>query len=248
MKKVLIFTSNDFSLKVLSKINKKLLKKLEISIVTNNFLDYKTEKYYENKIYKCDLLVSIGFTEKIKLSNISSTFGSFNIHQSILPEYRGRHPVQAMIINGETKYGCTLHVLDDGFDTGNIVKYKTKLFKSVPNEFTIRKLIINQSAYLLEYLLSNFEKGFNTKKQKGTAQNLAPRRTPEDSLITPNLNYEKIKNMTKALMSSEYRPFIIVNTQKVYIKDIFLYNLKNKNLIEYKLDSRKVYLEKYNKK
>ena len=138
--------------------------------------------------------------------------------------------------------------LDDGFDTGNIVKYKTKLFKNVPNEFTIRKLIINQSAYLLEYLLSNFEKGFNTKKQKETAQNLAPRRTPEDSLITPNLNYEKIKNMTKALMSSEYRPFIIVNTQKVYIKDIFLYNLKNKNLIEYKLDSRKVYLEKYNKK
>lgn len=245
MKKVLIFTSHDFSLKVLSKINKKFLKKLEISIVTNNFLNFKTEKYNENKIYKCDLLVSIGFTEKIKLSNISSTFGSFNIHQSILPEYRGRHPIQTMIINGETKYGCTLHVLDDDFDTGNIVKYKSKLFKSVPNEFTIRKLIINQSAYLLEYLFSNFEKGFYTKKQKKRARNLAPRRTPEDSLITPNLDYEKIKNMTKALMSSEYRPFIIINSQKVYIQDIFIYNLKNRNLIEYKLDSKTVYLEKY---
>ena len=248
MKKVIIFTSNNFSLKVLSKINKKLLNKFDVKIITNNNLDYKTEIYSRKTIYKCDLLISIGFTEKINLANISSTFGSFNIHQSILPEYRGRHPVQAMIINGETTYGCTLHVLDNNFDTGNIVKYKIKKFKNVPNEFTVRKLIIFQTAYLLEYLLLHFEEGFKTKKQKSKAVNFAPRRTPEDSLISPNLDYKTIKNMTKALMKSEYRPFIIIDSQKIFVKDIFLYNLNSKNLLEYKLDSRNVYLEEYKSK
>ena len=51
--------------------------------------------------------------------------------------------------------------------------------------------------------------------------------------------------MTKALMGDNYRPFIIEDNKKIYIKNVFNYNLKNRNLIKFKAMGKVVYLEKY---
>jgi len=49
------------------------------------------------------------------------TRGAFNMHGSLLPEYRGRVPVNWAIINGETETGATLHVMNEKPDNGAIV-------------------------------------------------------------------------------------------------------------------------------
>lgn len=51
----------------------------------------------------------------------NSKFGIFNIHGGILPEYRGPYSDIHSIINGEKEYGVTLHFIDEGADTGDIV-------------------------------------------------------------------------------------------------------------------------------
>jgi methionyl-tRNA formyltransferase len=48
-------------------------------------------------------------------------FGTFNLHASLLPNYRGAAPINWTIINGETKTGVTTFFIDDKIDTGAII-------------------------------------------------------------------------------------------------------------------------------
>ena len=48
-------------------------------------------------------------------------YGTFNLHASLLPEYRGAAPINWAIINGEKKTGVTTFFIDDKIDTGEII-------------------------------------------------------------------------------------------------------------------------------
>ena len=50
--------------------------------------------------------------------------GTFNLHASLLPEYRGAAPINWAIINGETKTGVTTFFIDDKIDTGALILSK----------------------------------------------------------------------------------------------------------------------------
>lgn len=50
--------------------------------------------------------------------------GTFNLHASLLPQYRGAAPINWAIINGETETGVTTFLLDDQIDTGSILLQK----------------------------------------------------------------------------------------------------------------------------
>ena len=74
---------------------------------------------------KTDIIVVSGYSQRIPLEVIkSSRIATVNIHQSLLPAYRGRHPLNWAIINGETYTGVTIHHLSEGFDEGNVILQK----------------------------------------------------------------------------------------------------------------------------
>lgn len=52
-------------------------------------------------------------------------YGTFNLHASLLPQYRGAAPIHWAIINGETQTGVTTFFIDDKIDTGEILLQKT---------------------------------------------------------------------------------------------------------------------------
>ncbi|OWP87216.1 methionyl-tRNA formyltransferase [Flavobacterium covae] len=58
--------------------------------------------------------------------------GTFNLHASLLPEYRGAAPINWAIINGETKTGVTTFFIDNKIDTGAIIL--SKEIPILPNE------------------------------------------------------------------------------------------------------------------
>ncbi len=58
-------------------------------------------------------------------------FGTFNLHASLLPEYRGAAPINWAIINGETKTGVTTFFIDDKIDTGEIIFKKKLILKTM---------------------------------------------------------------------------------------------------------------------
>lgn len=88
-------------------------------------------------------------------------YGCLNVHGSLLPKYRGAAPIQYAIKNGEPTSGVTIMLLDEGMDTGKIVK-KT-VIPLDPKETTgtlFQKLSITGAKTLLEVLadLPTYEK------------------------------------------------------------------------------------------
>ncbi len=73
-------------------------------------------------------------------------FGMINLHTERLPEYRGGHSVLCPILEGETTSGFTIHQIDSGIDTGEII-YK----KIVPIEFSpnLKKTVKNTLSTIL---------------------------------------------------------------------------------------------------
>ncbi|MFW6029434.1 MAG: methionyl-tRNA formyltransferase, partial [Halanaerobiales bacterium] len=69
-----------------------------------------------------DLIVSVNFNQIIGKEILSIPKNeSINVHASLLPKYRGRAPLNWAIINGEEVTGVTVHYIDEGIDTGDII-------------------------------------------------------------------------------------------------------------------------------
>ncbi len=73
------------------------------------------------KSEKPDVMVVVAFRMLPKEVWKLSTKGTFNLHASLLPQYRGAAPINRAIMNGETKTGVTTFFLDEKIDTGKII-------------------------------------------------------------------------------------------------------------------------------
>ncbi len=71
--------------------------------------------------YQADLQVVVAFRMLPEAVWAMPRLGTFNLHASLLPQYRGAAPINWAIINGETETGATTFFLQHEIDTGNIV-------------------------------------------------------------------------------------------------------------------------------
>ena len=72
----------------------------------------------ELKALKADLQIVVAFRMLPEIVWAMPRLGTFNLHGSLLPQYRGAAPLNWAIINGETKTGVTTFLLDHEIDTG----------------------------------------------------------------------------------------------------------------------------------
>lgn len=92
-----------------------------------------------------------------------------NFHASLLPAYRGKHPLFWALRNAERWVGLTVHVMDAGLDTGDIlyqVRVRTRKQDSVE---TVYERIMERSAALVSRLLADLAKGTLRRRPQGTA-------------------------------------------------------------------------------
>jgi phosphoribosylglycinamide formyltransferase-1 len=69
-----------------------------------------------------DLVVLAGFMRVLPANFVSALKGKLiNIHPSLLPEFKGAHAVRDALQAGATKTGVTIHYVDEGVDTGEII-------------------------------------------------------------------------------------------------------------------------------
>ena len=69
-----------------------------------------------------DLVVLAGFMKVLPANFVSALKGKLiNIHPSLLPEFKGAHAVRDALQAGATKTGVTVHYVDEGVDTGEII-------------------------------------------------------------------------------------------------------------------------------
>lgn len=75
------------------------------------------------KSYNCDLFVSMSFNQIFRAAIIDvPELGVINCHAGKLPFYRGRNILNWALINDEKSFGITVHYVDEGIDTGDIIK------------------------------------------------------------------------------------------------------------------------------
>jgi methionyl-tRNA formyltransferase len=80
----------------------------------------------ELKSYRANLQVVVAFRMLPEVVWAMPAFGTFNLHASLLPQYRGAAPINWAIINGETETGVTTFFLKHEIDTGSIIFQETE--------------------------------------------------------------------------------------------------------------------------
>jgi methionyl-tRNA formyltransferase len=70
---------------------------------------------------KPDLIVVVAFRKLPEAVWQLPVLGTFNLHASLLPDYRGAAPIQRAVMNGETRSGLTTFFINAGIDTGKII-------------------------------------------------------------------------------------------------------------------------------
>src|SRR5664279_1422256 len=74
------------------------------------------------RAHRPDFLFSFYFREMIQARFLElPRLGAYNLHGSLLPKYRGRAPINWVLVNGETETGITLHYMTPHPDDGDIV-------------------------------------------------------------------------------------------------------------------------------
>ncbi|WP_053992905.1 methionyl-tRNA formyltransferase [Mangrovimonas sp. TPBH4] len=85
----------------------------------------KSEAFVEElKSLEADLQIVVAFRMLPKVVWDMPKYGTFNLHASLLPDYRGAAPIHWAIINGETKTGVTTFFIDEKIDTGAVILQK----------------------------------------------------------------------------------------------------------------------------
>ena len=78
--------------------------------------------------YKAELYVSMSVNQILKESILKSpVLGFINCHAGTLPYYRGHNTTQLVLINDEKEFGVTVHYIDEGIDTGDIILQRKKM-------------------------------------------------------------------------------------------------------------------------
>lgn len=85
----------------------------------------KSEDFHQQlKELHANLQIVVAFRMLPKSVWSLPKYGTFNLHASLLPAYRGAAPIHWAIINGETTTGVTTFFIDDKIDTGEIILQK----------------------------------------------------------------------------------------------------------------------------
>lgn len=137
----------------------------------------------------CDLIVCKGYPNTLTKEQLSfPKIGCINIHTSLLPKYRGRHPIVWAMINQEKEIGVTIHWMDEGIDTGDIIR-QVIMPLSVNDVYPLVKARLDYAGeVMLNGVLEEFEAGkFRRVPQDHSKASYLPRRVPADSEIPPAL-------------------------------------------------------------
>tara|TARA_B110000902_G_scaffold152458_1_gene175114 strand:+ start:674 stop:1567 length:894 start_codon:yes stop_codon:yes gene_type:complete len=115
------------------------------------------------KDYGCELLVSMSFNQIFRKEIIDLTrIGIINCHAGKLPYYRGRNILNWVLINDEKEFGITVHFVDEGIDTGDIILQETFPITENDNYKSLLEMSYSYCANILyKSLIQIVDKTFN---------------------------------------------------------------------------------------
>lgn len=120
----------------------------------------KSEKFNEAlKALNPNLQIVVAFRMLPKIVWQLPQYGTFNLHASLLPNYRGAAPINWAIINGDSKTGVTTFFIDEKIDTGEVILQKEVDIEPQENAGSLHDKLMSIGANLVIDTVKLIEKG-----------------------------------------------------------------------------------------
>lgn len=154
---------------------------------------------------KADLQIVVAFRMLPEVVWDMPRLGTFNLHASLLPQYRGAAPINWAIINGEKETGVTTFLLTHEIDTGKIVLQEKIPIGETDNAETIHDNLMRKGAQLVKKTVDLLESGkINAIDQsryvtQDTVLKSAPKIFKETCKINFNQSVEQVYNFIRGL-------------------------------------------------
>ncbi len=103
----------------------------------------------ELKALEANLFIVVAFRMLPEMVWQMPEYGTFNLHASLLPQYRGAAPINWAVINGEKETGVTTFFLQHEIDTGNIILQETIKIEDEDNAGTVHDKLMNVGSQLV---------------------------------------------------------------------------------------------------
>ena len=152
------------------------------------------------RLYNADVFCVVAY--KILPSEVYTMprLGTFNVHTSLLPKYRGAAPMNWAIINGETKTGITTFLLDQRVDTGNILLQESVSISENDTVGDLHDRLMNIGAKLtLETIMGLASGMLLPKPQDDSEATPAPKIFSADCVIDFHTSAKHIHNLIRGL-------------------------------------------------
>jgi methionyl-tRNA formyltransferase len=153
--------------------------------------------------YSCDIFVSMSFNQILKSNFINyPPLKTINCHAGKLPFYRGRNVLNWVLINDEKEFGITVHYIDEGIDTGDIILQKVFPITDQDDYSSLLELAYTECANILyESLVMIYDGNVNPVHQKDIhpVGFYCTQRKEGDEIINWNNKSREIFNFVRAL-------------------------------------------------
>ena len=154
----------------------------------------------ELKEHNADVFVVVAFRMLPKEVWSIPPKGSFNLHASLLPKYRGAAPIHWAIINGEEETGVTTFFINEQIDTGEIIAQKQTTILPDENTGNLSNRLESLGADLVLETLQSIAAGkVNTIPQPKTEEHLAPKLKRENTQLQWNVDGKVIERFVRGL-------------------------------------------------
>ena len=150
---------------------------------------------------KPNLQVVVAFRMLPKVVWQLPEYGTFNLHASLLPQYRGAAPINWAIINGETITGASTFFIDEKIDTGAMILQKETPIEPNENVGSLHdRLMVLGAELVVETLaLIKEDKVQTTIQEESETLKEAPKLTKENTRIDWSLSLDDIYNFIRGL-------------------------------------------------
>ncbi|AMO46740.1 UDP-4-amino-4-deoxy-L-arabinose formyltransferase / UDP-glucuronic acid dehydrogenase (UDP-4-keto-hexauronic acid decarboxylating) [Kosakonia oryzendophytica] len=148
----------------------------------------------------------------------SARLGAFNLHGSLLPAYRGRAPLNWVLVNGETETGVTLHRMVARADAGAIVAQQKVAIADSDDAMSLHRKLSEAAQTLLRSTLPTIKaQTFTETAQDDSKASYYGRRTPEDGRLDWELPAQTLHNLVRAVSDPWPGAYSFAGTHKFIV-------------------------------
>jgi methionyl-tRNA formyltransferase len=176
----------------------------------------------KDEVKCCDLFVSMSFNQIFRKATFETPhLGTINCHAGKLPYYRGRNILNWVLINDESEFGITVHYVDEGIDTGDIIKQSTFQITDADDYSTLLEKAYSGCADLLSKTVDDFLEGEITRIAQNDISKhglYCSARREGDEIINWNSSSREIFNFVRSITTPGPLARSFISGEEVKIK------------------------------